>query len=258
MSTFTDSAAVQAQYATAANLNTRISIHDKYSVNKQGFGNWIVAHYPIEPGMRVLELGCGTGGMWRGHDDLVARCGELVLSGLSSGMLESARTNVHGPNVRHSVIDIQSIPYPDDSFDLVIANMMLYHVPDLHRGLSEVRRVLRDGGTFICATYGENGIARYLSCVLSDFGAQDHTNLNFTLQNGEAILRQHFSAVEMDAYPDSLAVTDLGDMVDYVYSLASMAALTNVPRGTVRAALSRRIKNGVLTVPKEYGLFLAI
>lgn len=53
----------QSQYATDKNLSKRISVHDKYSVNKQGFGPWIVSHYPITPGMRVLELGCGTGSM---------------------------------------------------------------------------------------------------------------------------------------------------------------------------------------------------
>ena len=46
--------------------------------------------------------------------------------------------------------DIQNLPYPDESFDVVIANMMLYHVPDIARGLSEVRRVLRRDGRFFC------------------------------------------------------------------------------------------------------------
>ena len=60
MSTLNDTAIVKQQYATAKNLNTRISIHDKYSTNKMGFGNWIVSNYRVEKGMKVLELGCGT------------------------------------------------------------------------------------------------------------------------------------------------------------------------------------------------------
>ncbi|MBR5109051.1 MAG: hypothetical protein IK099_02555 [Clostridia bacterium] len=48
-------AAVKTQYATADRLNTRISIHSKYSTNKQGFGSWIFSHYQIEAGMRVLD-----------------------------------------------------------------------------------------------------------------------------------------------------------------------------------------------------------
>ena len=51
----TDRNGVNAQYATAANLNRRIGIHEKYSRNKQGFGPWIVAQYALEPDMALLE-----------------------------------------------------------------------------------------------------------------------------------------------------------------------------------------------------------
>ena len=73
MSDINDKKVVEKQYATSANLNTRISIHDKYSTNKQGFGNWIYSHYEIENGTRVLELGCGTGSMWKGHEELIKK-----------------------------------------------------------------------------------------------------------------------------------------------------------------------------------------
>ena len=69
MHDITASATVKNQYSTADKLNTRISIHSKYSTNKQGFGNWIASHYRIQEGMSVLELGCGTGDMWTGKQD---------------------------------------------------------------------------------------------------------------------------------------------------------------------------------------------
>lgn len=65
MSNINNMSIVRQQYANANNLNTRISIHDKYSTNKMGFGNWIVSNYRIDKGMKVLELGCGTGDMWK-------------------------------------------------------------------------------------------------------------------------------------------------------------------------------------------------
>lgn len=61
MSAINNSDVVKQQYMNATNLNTRISIHSKYSQNKLGFGNWIVSNYGIKEGMRILELGCGTG-----------------------------------------------------------------------------------------------------------------------------------------------------------------------------------------------------
>ena len=57
--------AVRSQYRTIDKLTQRISIHEKYSTNKTGFGPWIASHYEFPKGDRVLELGCGTGSMWR-------------------------------------------------------------------------------------------------------------------------------------------------------------------------------------------------
>lgn len=247
---------IQRQYRTAEHLNTRISIHDKYSVNKMGFGNWIVSHYPIEPGFRILELGCGTGSMWMGHLDLI-RDASLVLTDFSEGMLDTARSNLpRRENISFRQVDIQDIPFPDGSFDLVIANMMLYHVPDLHRGLSEVRRVLKDGGTFCCATYGEHGIAQFVTELLRKENVTCSIGTAFTLQNGGETLARHFSRVERLDYPDALEITDLNDFLDYIYSLSSLSNISTVERPVLLDALERRTENGVLRVPKEYGMFL--
>ena len=60
MNKINNTSVVKQQYANANNLNTRISIHDKYSTNKMGFGSWIMSNYRIDEKMKVLELGCGT------------------------------------------------------------------------------------------------------------------------------------------------------------------------------------------------------
>ncbi|MBO7637383.1 MAG: hypothetical protein J6S91_00240, partial [Treponema sp.] len=61
MRTINNQKTVKEQYANATNLNTRISIHQKYSTNKMGFGNWIFSNYKITKNRKVLELGWGTG-----------------------------------------------------------------------------------------------------------------------------------------------------------------------------------------------------
>ena len=258
MSDINDKKVVEKQYATSANLNTRISIHDKYSTNKQGFGNWIYSHYEIADGARVLELGCGTGSMWKGHDELIEKCGELVLSDFSDAMVETTRQTVGAhPNITYRSIDIQNIPYDTATFDAVIANMMLYHVPDLSKALAEVRRVLKQNGKFYCATYGEHGIIEYLSKLLGEYGVEDNVNKNFTLQNGEAILSSVFKNIKKVNYEDSLAVTNIADLVDYIYSLSSMSSLSSQPREKIQALLQSHMVKGVLTVPKEYGMFIS-
>ena len=250
---------VQAQYRTAKGLNQRISLHEKYSTNPQGFGRWIATHYRFETGVRVLEIGCGTGNIWLGQDELIERCNPLTLSDFSEGMLTAARETLKGyRSIEYRQIDIQSIPYPADSFDAVIANMMLYHVPDLDRGLSEVRRVLKEGGCFYCATYGEEGILPYL-CGLFDLPLGDSgLNHAFTLQNGEQTLRRYFERVERYDYLDSLAVTNVEDLVDYIRSLTGVASLRTLPRERLRVVLQSHMVNGVLIVPKDYGMFIAM
>lgn len=258
MGKINDISVVKQQYATANNLNTRISIHEKYSTNKMGFGNWIMSNYRIDKGMKVLELGCGTGNMWKNSDSLISNCSKLILSDFSEGMVAATKENVGNyDNIEYKVIDIQAIPYENETFDIAIANMMLYHVPDIHKGLSEVRRVLKKDGTFYCATYGEHGIIEYLSKLLAAYGVEDNINKNFTLQNGYEILSKSFSKVEKLEYVDSLAVTNIDDMVNYIYSLPSMTSLSNVPKHIIKTTLMQNLTNGILNVPKEYGMFIA-
>lgn len=258
MSKINDISVVKQQYATANNLNTRISIHDKYSTNKMGFGNWIISNYRIDKGMKVLELGCGTGDMWKNRESLISACSKLILSDFSEGMVETTKDNIGSyDNIEYKVLDIQEIPYENEAFDIVIANMMLYHVPDIDKGLAEVRRVLKRGGHFYCATYGEHGIIEYLSKILFAYGVEDNINKNFTLQNGYGILSRTFSKVEKLEYIDSLAITNVDDMVEYIYSLSSMTALNNVPKHIIKDILMHNLSNGILNVPKEYGMFVA-
>ena len=249
---------VQRQYSTADKLNTRISIHSKYSTNKQGFGNWITSHYRIREGMSVLELGCGTGEMWAGKDEIIRRCSRFVLSDFSEGMLDKARETLRDcAGIEYRTIDIQVIPFEDGAFDVVIANMMLYHVPDLFRGLREVRRVLKEDGRFYCATYGENGMMQYIAGLFSAYQVQEKTNNNFTLQNGGEKLRSVFEDVQRLLYEDSLEVTNVNDMADYIRSLTGMSDLQMLPEDTIRSVLERNMSGGVLRIPKDYGMFIA-
>ena len=175
MSTINNQKDVKEQYANAGNLNTRISIHQKYSTNKMGFGNWIFSNYKI--------------------------------------------------------------------------------APDINRGLAEVRRVLKKGGAFYCATFGEHGIMEFLCKALNAYGVEDNANKKFTLQNGKEILEPFFSDVQRLDYEDSLAVTNIDDLIEYIYSLSSMTSLSNVPKEEIRGVLGKFVVDGVLNVPKEYGMF---
>ena len=137
--------------------------------------------------------------MWKKKSPLISRCGRLILSDFSAGMLDKAKENLQDESgIEYEVIDIQDIPYPDCSFDAVIANMMLYHVPDLDKGLSEVRRVLKEGGVFYCATYGENGMMEYIGSLFSGYGIRTLVSSAFTLQSGAEKLNPYFTEIRKD------------------------------------------------------------
>ena len=243
--------AMQTQYATSMNLETRIAFQNKYSRNKQGFGPWINRQYELRPGMRILELGCGTGSMWQGITP-PEDC-HITLTNASPGMLETARQNTEHLHADYEVVDAQQIPWPDDCFDMVIANMMLYHVPDIARAIREIRRVLRPEGKLYAATFGEHGLTE---AVLELLGLPSAANHRFTLQSGVQQLAASFRRVERRDYPDAMDVTSLEDLIAYLRSMQAMTALADVPDEKLLAVFRPRMVGGVLTLPKEYGLFI--
>lgn len=250
--------AVKAQYATSKGLSTRINFHDKYSTNQQGFGNWIVSYYDIKEDAKVLELGCGTGSTWLGHKETIAKCGELILTDFSEGMLETTKETLRDyKGIEYKQADIQNLPFEDDSFDVVIANMMLYHVPDIDKAMKEVRRVLKDDGVFYCATFGEHNFTDCLAEWFNLSGEKFNPNHNFTLQNGEEKLRTAFSLVMALVYEDTLKITDTDDLIDYLLSLASLKAINDIPTQKIKEILSEHEVNGEIVLPKEYGMFIA-
>lgn len=247
---------VKEQYQKSNNLKTRISIHDKYSTNKMGLANWYFTIYKIENGMRVLELGCGTGSMWVDHKEAVQKCSNIVFSDLSEGMLAEAKSNIgEFPNVEYKVIDIQEIPYEDNYFDIVIANCMLYHVPNIDKAVSEVSRVLKKGGHFYASTTGGNGIMETIARILE----LDLIYVNtFSLENGAEQLEPYFSKVRIERYKDSLEVTNIDDLMEYIYSGITFKNACKLSPDEVRNKLLSCMEDGVLRLPKDPGMFVVV
>lgn len=257
MSKLQNEDSVKEQYDTSEHLKKRISIHELYSTNKQGFGNWIFSNYDIRKASTILELGCGTGEMWIDHVHDLSSDTTLVLSDYSTGMLETTKQNIgEVSNITYRVINIQDIPYEDASFDIVIANMMLYHVPDIKKALQEVHRVLKPSGKLYCATYGEQGIMEHVVYLMKDYVQVEKAQHAFTLQNGQAQLHQFFQSVQRLDYEDALDVRDVNDLIDYINSLTNMTAFHMLNRSILKEGLEKHMKHGVLHVPKEYGMFV--
>jgi ubiquinone/menaquinone biosynthesis C-methylase UbiE len=102
---------------------------------------------------RALEIGAGTG-FFSLNLRQAGWLDEVVVTDVSQGMVDVALRNAHNlgyDDVQGAVAGITELPYPDDSFDLVLGHAVLHHVPDVEAGLRECLRVLRPGGRFVFA-----------------------------------------------------------------------------------------------------------
>src|SRR3984957_5930355 len=143
------------QYKDGSNLSARLRLHQRFSTNRYGQMRWMFDRMQLPENASVLELGCGTGILWRGSVK-VPRGWRVILTDMSGGMLRETRATLAqlGRSFTYMQADAQAIPFRDESFDAVIANHMLYHVPDIPRALGEVRRVLKPSGFCYAATMG--------------------------------------------------------------------------------------------------------
>ena len=125
---------IKEQYASSKNLEARMSIY-QYSVDTKPFSKWLTEQ--ITPGnhVKILELGCGTGNLWKDLKDSFRNC-EILLSDFSEGMLEKAKENLGENTFNYEIIDFHHIPYPDKTFDIIISNHNLYLALDLNKGLT--------------------------------------------------------------------------------------------------------------------------
>src|SRR5690606_21738048 len=132
-----------------------------------------------------------------------ARTPHYVASDLSHGMLQA----IAAPSRVN--LDAQRLPIAGGSVDVLLANHMLYHVPDKERALAEFARVLRPGGVLLAATNSAQNmmeLSELLQRVAARLGVATlpPVPINFTLENGGALLQHHFGHVQRIDLPGAL------------------------------------------------------
>jgi SAM-dependent methyltransferase len=182
---FNEADSVREQYATEKNLQARQALwvgavgDDPKEVLWRTVSEW-------QP-RRVLEVGGGQGELSeRMQRELNA---EVTFLDISPRMVELARDR----GIEAQEGDVQQLPFADGSFDTVVAAWMLYHVPDIDRGLAEMARVLVPGGALIAVTNSVDHISELRDLMAYPPGVFE---MSFNSENGEEMLHRHFAEVE--------------------------------------------------------------
>jgi len=265
MSKFTDRQYLKTdQYRDSSNLDARNVLHQRFGTNPYNWFQWIFDALLKLPGnAKVLELGCGPAYLWKGNLSRIPAEWDITLSDLSAGMLDAAWKNlvVTGRAFKFEEIDAQSIPYADETFEAVIANHMLYHVPDRPKAIAEIRRVLKPGGHFVATTLGKSHMQKmseWMKRASTDKSIEPFS-LSFSLENGLEQLDSFFSQVKLLRYKDHLQVTELEPIIAYLSSGFQAAEVMKAEVEKIRQELQARLaKEKSFFISKDSGLFEAI
>lgn len=252
------------QYKNSVNLDARIELHRLFSSNPYGWMRWIFDRLLILPAdAKILELGSGTGLLWKENSARIPSAWDITLSDFSAGMLDSAWRNliVIGRAFQFKEIDAQQIPFPDETFDAVVANHMLYHVSDRPKALTEIKRVLKTGGRFFATTVGENHMKEKAAWIRKVDSSKQPVSFSvaFTLENGLAQLKSFFPNTSVSRYEDNLHVTALAPLTAYLRSGLSASELSEDEFTKLQNELENELKEkGKIFITKDSGLFEAI
>jgi SAM-dependent methyltransferase len=178
----------------------------------------------------VLEVGCGWGELAQKIRDEVGV--EVVATDQSPHMVDLARS----AGLDASLADVQELPFADGVFDVAVAAWMLYHVPDIDRGLAELARVLRPRGRLVAATNSVTHLQELRLLVGSG-----RSTIQFSRESGDELLARHFARVERTDVDGELEFADRAAVEDYVRASISMSPFVgNLPASVDEPFRARR------------------
>ena len=217
---------VAEQYTTSQRFDARVRLWERFSTNPTPLLRWIFDGLALPTEGRALDIGAGTGNLWRENLEQLPDDLEIVLADQSPGMLAEARERLgqSGGRFAFEQADVQDMPFEDERFDVVVANHMLYHVPDRERALDELRRVLARDGRLYIVTNAWNHLAELREwCerfdVPTELRGPGRRPEFFDEEEAARSIGSRLPELRVRRYTNTLAVTELDPLVDYVLSM---------------------------------------
>jgi len=261
---------LKSQYENANNISARIRLHRDYSVNKQGWFPWIfetglssVLNQPRDTAstIEILELGCGEGSLWLENITNLPPHTHLTLTDISEGMIRDVRRNLGSDSrFEFDTFDCHKIPAQANSYDIIVANHLLFYCENIAQVCNEIKRVLKPNGIFLCSTYG-SGHMKEITELVQKFDkritlAAENLYDRFGLDNGASILQDFFSKVELHHYDDAIIINQAEPLIEYILSCHGNQNQYLLERyHDFRQFVEKQVKNEY-HITKEAGFFL--
>ena len=258
-------------YGSDCQLNKRRGLY-QFATPDYNLEGEVIRKLPLPDtkGKRLLDAGCGNGALLL---SLTRRFPEIKLIGLdlSSGVFAWAATEAkqHKLTIDFRVGDVQNLPFGPGSFDYVTAVHMIYHVPDIARGLAELARVLTKNGTLVLTANSHGSLPRMRmfkreAAELMGTELYRQTDDRFNIEGGAEFLQQHFSTVKLETYPSTIRLQDPEPYVQYFDSTRSFWKPSPDDRvwqralAMIRETIQVEIEQaGEFTDEKTFGIFTA-
>jgi len=146
--------------------------HTKITAQQVNMREALIQHARLEPGMRVLELACGTGDPALEIARRVGPAGRVTATDLSSQMLDACRKNASAAgltNIDFAVADAEELQFPTASFDRVTSRLGVMYFVDTQHALAEIKRVLVPGGVVALQVWGPPDESPYFANAVGPF-----------------------------------------------------------------------------------------
>ena len=206
-------------YKTAEKLDVRILTHEKYTHPKVDYYNWMLDQLEWQGDELTFDIGCGSG---KYGEFVSPRVKRYIACDLSHGMLKDGA----GINYECVTLDAMGIPLADNTADIILANHMIYHIPDQEKGIAEFRRVLKPGGRMLAATNAAKTMQELKDLRIAAIEAiglemapeVQGFSLPFTLEEGASVLEKSFEHVEARTLENWLIFPEPQPVIDYIAS----------------------------------------
>ncbi len=247
-----DKSAIKKSFNRAAKGYNSAAILQKEVLNRLLQRLQYIRHQPTS----LVDIGCGTGQAVAGLQKTYPRC-KIISLDLAYSMLRETRQQ-YGLLRKKRLVnsDMETMPFADNSFDLLFSNLALQWVNDLGGTLHEFARIGRSGGLLMFATLGP-GTLKELRESWFEIDRNPHVHLFIDMHDiGDAMMAAGFSQPVVDAETIRLEYQEFGQIFKDLKDTGASNADINRNRGLTTAARFKRLEQCYRQLGYDAGKFI--